>query len=82
MTTKNRLAKSENPTLAIPQEERDRRRFWIERGNAYLWGDRPADQGKHAGQYIDKPRRDLEWICNKNGSYSIVPRFSQSPSGR
>jgi hypothetical protein len=62
MTT-NRLAKSEVQIKRSQQE-------WIERGNAYLWGDAPAEHGKHAGTYIDQPRRDLQWAC-VNGNYFI-----------
>ena len=59
MTT-NRLAGSQDnePRIIPPKDKDERRRFWIDHGNASLWA-----QG----------RGDLEWACD-NGNYYIRPR--------
>ena len=76
MAGKNPLMEANVARPLVPSDPEERRRFWIERGNAYLWGDAPATEKGFAGQYIDTPRRDLEWAWS-NGSYFIQPRFSR-----
>lgn len=61
--------------LAVPTEQRERVRFWIERGNRVLWGEEPTKRG----EYLE-PRRDLEWVW-RNGSYLIQPRFMAPRDG-
>lgn len=73
MTT-NRLAKSGTQPHRTAQE-------WCDHGNAYLWGDRAAEQGKLAGTYIDRRRTDVHWIV-RDGQVRIEwrarPRASVS----
>lgn len=69
MTT-NRLAapKDGKPQIIAPDDEDERRRFWIERGNRILWGQELPTKGGRV-----PPRLELEWACD-NGHYSLVPR--------
>jgi hypothetical protein len=58
MTT-NRLAKPSGEGRVIaPENEAERQRFWVERGNQHL---------RELG------RINLEWVC-RNGNYSIEQR--------
>jgi hypothetical protein len=59
-TTQNRIVP--------PSDEKERQRFWIDRGNRILWGQEPTSKGDYLS-----PRTDLEWVC-RDGSYSIEPR--------
>jgi hypothetical protein len=73
MTT-NRLKRSENSEIVVvPKDPKERERFWIDRGNAYLSGEAPATEGKVKGTSIKEPRPDLHWVC-RNGHYSIERR--------
>jgi hypothetical protein len=53
-----------NP-LALVEGSRSGKRTpqeWCDHGNAYLRGERPAEHGKVAGEYIHTPRRDMHWV--------------------
>jgi hypothetical protein len=56
------------PSLAVPSDEDERRKFWIDRGNRILWGQEPTSKGDFL-----QPRTDLQWAC-VNGNYFIEPR--------
>jgi hypothetical protein len=68
MSTNPLKAKSKEIAVLAPSDEKERQRFWIERGNRILWGQEPTRKGDFL-----HPRTDLQWAC-VNGNYFIEPR--------
>jgi hypothetical protein len=66
MSTNPLKSKTEAATVKrTPQE-------WCDYGNAYLRGQRPAENAKPPllGTYIDQPRHDVHWVV-RNGQAVI-----------
>jgi hypothetical protein len=55
--------------LDVPTDPKERRKFWIERGNAMLWGHIPDSKGNYL-----EPRFNLHWVCYGDQDYRIEPR--------
>lgn len=55
------------PPSGLPEKER--RQWWVDRGNRVLWGQEPCKDGSFL-----TPRLDMEWGCDDSGSYYMTSR--------